>query len=145
MAFNLDHQAPLDLLGDYRGAYESGEVLSYREWHEAFIFERLLNIYRAHGMRVHTLTPSNTKKGIKATPFNKHLKNLEEDNRSLRDSEGEQSISFVHGKLFLLTLDLIEPRPWLILLDSINRNHLLKLVHGMVVVLWRWPWLHLKM
>ena len=90
IAFNLDHQAPLDLLGDYRGAYESGEVLSYREWHEAFIFERLLNIYRAHGMRVHSLTPSNTKKGIKATPFNKHLKNLEEDNRSLRDSEGNR-------------------------------------------------------
>ena len=77
IAFNLDHQAPLDLLGDYRGAYESGEVLSYREWHEAFIFERLLNIYRAHGMRVHSLTPSNTKKGIKATTFNKLLKNLE--------------------------------------------------------------------
>jgi len=90
MAFNLNHQAPLDILGDYRGAYESGEVLSYREWHEAFIFERLLNIYRAHGMRVHTLTPSNSKKGIKATPFNKHLKNLEEDNRSLRDSEGNR-------------------------------------------------------
>ena len=90
MAFNLNHQAPLDLLGDYRGAYESGEVLSYREWHESFIFERLLNIYRAHGMRVHSLTPSNTKKGIGATPFNKHLKNLEEDNRSLRDSEGNR-------------------------------------------------------
>jgi len=90
MAFNLNHQAPLDLLGDYRGAYESGEVLSYREWHEAFIFERLLNIYRAHGMRVHTLTPSNTKKGIKATPFNKHLVNLEENNRALRDNKGNR-------------------------------------------------------
>ena len=90
MAFNLNHQAPLDILGDLRGAYESGEVLSYREWHEAFVFERLLNIYRAHGMRVHSLTPSNTQKGIKATPFNKHFKNLEEDNRSLRDNKGNR-------------------------------------------------------
>ena len=90
MAFNLNHQAPLDILGDLRGAYVSGEVLSYREWHDAFIFERLLNIYRAHGMRVHTLTPSNTKKGLKATPFSQHLINLEENNRALRDSEGSR-------------------------------------------------------
>jgi len=88
MAFNLNHQPPLDILGDLRGAYESGEVLSYREWHDSFVMERLLNIYRAHGMRVHSLTPSNTKKGIKATPFSKHLINLEENNRSLRDSSG---------------------------------------------------------
>ena len=101
MAFNLNHQAPLDILGDYRGAYESGEVLSYREWHESFIFERLLNIYRAHGMRVHSLTPSNTKKGIKSTPFNKHFKNLEEDNRSLRDSEG--------NRVFPLSTEAVPP------------------------------------
>ena len=90
MAFNLNHQAPLDILGDLRGAYVSGEVLSYREWHDAFIFERLLNIYRAHGMRVHTLTPSNSKKGLKSTPFAEHLINLEENNRALRDAEGSR-------------------------------------------------------
>ena len=90
MAFNLSNQPSLDILGDLRGAYVSGEVLSYREWHDAFIFERLLNIYRAHGMRVHTLTPSNTKKGLKATPFSEHLLNLEENNRALRDSEGSR-------------------------------------------------------
>ena len=88
MAFNLDHQSPLDILGDLRGAYESGEILSYREWHDAFILERLLNIYRAHGMRVHSLTPSNTKKGIRHTPLSGHLINLEETNRALRDSDG---------------------------------------------------------
>jgi len=90
MAFNLNHQSPLDILGDLRGAYESNEILSYREWHDAFIFERLLNIYRAHGMRVHTLTPANTKKGIFATPFRNYLTNLEESNRSLRDSDGNR-------------------------------------------------------
>ena len=88
MAFNLNHRSPVDILGDLRGAYESGELLSYREWHDAFIFERLLNIYRAHGMRVHSLTPSNTKKGIRHTPLSGHLINLEETNRALRDSDG---------------------------------------------------------
>ena len=45
MAFNLNTVPPLDLLGDMRGLYNSHEVLSYREWHDGFIFERLFNIY----------------------------------------------------------------------------------------------------
>ena len=56
LAFNLKYRSPLDLLGDLRGAYNSGEVLNYREWHDGFIFERLLTIYRAHGMRVQDFT-----------------------------------------------------------------------------------------
>jgi hypothetical protein len=90
IAFNLNHKAPLDILGDLRGAYISGELLSYREWHDAFILERLLNIYRAHGMRVHSLTPSNTKKGIQSTPLSGHLINIEETNRSIRDTDGNR-------------------------------------------------------
>ena len=101
MAFNLDHQSPLDILGDLRGAYESSEILSYREWHDAFILERLLNIYRAHGMRVHTLTTSNTKKGIFSTPFRDYLTDLEESNRALRDSDG--------NRVFPLPEDAVPP------------------------------------
>jgi hypothetical protein len=58
LAFNLSRQPPLDLLGDLRGAYISGEVLTYREWHDGFVFERLLNIYNAHGLRSIDLTGS---------------------------------------------------------------------------------------
>ena len=47
MAFNLNTIPPLDLLGDMRGLYNSHEVLSYREWHDGFIFERLFNIRSA--------------------------------------------------------------------------------------------------
>ena len=57
MAFNLNTVPPLDLLGDMRGLYNSHEVLSYREWHDGFIFERLFNIYGAHGLKKHSLTP----------------------------------------------------------------------------------------
>ena len=53
VAFNLNKQPPLDLLGDLRGAYISGELIQYREWHDTFIMERLINIYSAHGMKVH--------------------------------------------------------------------------------------------
>ena len=52
MAFNLNKRPALDLLGDLRGAYISGELLQYREWNDAFITERLLNIYKAHGMKI---------------------------------------------------------------------------------------------
>tara|TARA_R110000822_G_scaffold1244_8_gene5590 strand:+ start:8842 stop:11187 length:2346 start_codon:yes stop_codon:yes gene_type:complete len=56
MAFNLDYETPHYLLADLRGCYDIGEVISYREWHDGFIFERLLNIYKAHGMRTHSLS-----------------------------------------------------------------------------------------
>ena len=54
VAFNLNKQATVDLLSDLRGAYILGEVTKYREWHDSYILQRLLNIYQAHGMRVHT-------------------------------------------------------------------------------------------
>ena len=51
MAFNLNNVPPLDLLLDMRGIYDSHEVLSYREWHDGFIFERLFNLYGAHVLK----------------------------------------------------------------------------------------------
>lgn len=57
IGFNLNRENPLQLIADLRGAYMSGEVLGYREWHDGFIFERLLNIYRAHGTNTLNLTP----------------------------------------------------------------------------------------
>ncbi|MAF44164.1 MAG: hypothetical protein CMI54_08420 [Parcubacteria group bacterium] len=56
VGFNLNHRPAVDLLGDLRGQYISGEVLNYREWHDGFIFERLLIIYNAHGMKSHDWT-----------------------------------------------------------------------------------------
>lgn len=57
IAFNLNRENPVRLIADLVGAYISGEVLTYREWHDGFIFERLLNIYKAHGTETHNLTP----------------------------------------------------------------------------------------
>ena len=56
MAFNLNYQPPLDLLGDLRGYYMSGEVTTYREWHDGFIISRLIKLYRAHGLKCIDLT-----------------------------------------------------------------------------------------
>jgi hypothetical protein len=56
MAFNLNFQPPLDLLGDLRGYYMSGEVTNYREWHDGFIISRIIKLYIAHGLRCIDLT-----------------------------------------------------------------------------------------
>jgi len=56
IGLNLESQVPVDFLGDFLGAYLSGEILQYREWHDGFIFERLLTIYKAHGLKYHDWT-----------------------------------------------------------------------------------------
>ena len=53
MAFNLQRQTAVDIMGDWRGSYMSGEFTNYREWTAAFILSRLVTIYTAHGMNVH--------------------------------------------------------------------------------------------
>ena len=50
MAFNIGKQTSVDLLGDWRGSYMSGEYLNYREWGSSFILSRFVTIYNAHGM-----------------------------------------------------------------------------------------------
>mgnify|MGYP001429196204 FL=1 len=53
IAFNLNKKPPLDLLWDLRRTYMNGEVIQYREWTDSFILERLLNIYKAHGLKIY--------------------------------------------------------------------------------------------
>ena len=64
MGFNLQYHDACSILADLRGCYTIGETISYREWHDGFIFERLLNIYKAHGMVVNNL--SENAKGLTA-------------------------------------------------------------------------------
>jgi len=64
MGFNLQYHDACSIIADLRGCYTIGETISYREWHDGFIFERLLNIYKAHGMVVNNL--SENAKGLTA-------------------------------------------------------------------------------
>ena len=52
MAFNIGRQTSVDLLGDWRGSYMSGEYLNFREWGSSFILSRFVTIYNAHGMSI---------------------------------------------------------------------------------------------
>ena len=51
-AFNLNHQPVKDLLNDLKDTYISGEAIQYREWHDAFVLDRLIKIYQRHGLKV---------------------------------------------------------------------------------------------
>ena len=85
-ALNLDRQTPIDLLGDLRGAFISGEFLNYREWHDIFIFNRLRTIYEAHGMVTHTITEEDS-------PISNLIVDLNDrKNLGVRDSSGNRII-----------------------------------------------------
>ena len=43
ISFNLNSAKTTEFLTDFRGLYLSGELFGYREWHDGFVFSRLLN------------------------------------------------------------------------------------------------------
>jgi len=90
--FNLSRQTPVDLLGDLRGAYISGEFLNYREWKDGFILNRLRTIYDAHGMRTHEIDKDNS-----AIPeLFLHLQGS--TNVALRDEDGKRVVELSDTK-----------------------------------------------
>ena len=81
--FNLRKQTAVDLLGDLRGAYVSGEYINYREWTTTFILSRLLTIYNAHGLTLHS-----------TDSFKKILINLnDKETVNIRDSSGNRVVT----------------------------------------------------
>ena len=95
MAFNLNTQASLDLLKDLRKTYMNGELYQYREWHDAFITERLLKIYEEHGLKTADI-------GKKISEYIIHMKATSNPNIiPLRDSKG--------NRLFELSKDITAP------------------------------------
>jgi len=82
--FNLYRQTPVDLLGDLRGAFISGEFLNYREWHDVFIFNRLRTIYTAHGMKEFEID-------VETSPISEMVVSLHDrKNLAVRDREGNR-------------------------------------------------------
>lgn len=45
-----------ELLGDLVGAFLSGEFVNYREWHDGFVFTRLLMLHCGHGLAAWNLS-----------------------------------------------------------------------------------------
>ena len=45
------------LFADLFGIWDSGEIYNYKEWHDAFVFTRIMNLHQAHGLQVNNLSP----------------------------------------------------------------------------------------
>jgi len=52
-----DREAAFNVLEDVRAAYDSLEVRGYREWHDGFVFQRIINLHQNHGLLVQNLSP----------------------------------------------------------------------------------------
>lgn len=59
VGFNLASPKTLALLADLRDAYVDKEVFAWQEWHDGFIFSRLLHLYENNGIKAYSLTPPN--------------------------------------------------------------------------------------
>tara|TARA_Y100000114_G_scaffold61891_1_gene56738 strand:+ start:1818 stop:3449 length:1632 start_codon:yes stop_codon:yes gene_type:complete len=45
------------LFADMFGVWNSGEIFNYKEWHDAFVLTRIMNLHQAHGLQVYNLSP----------------------------------------------------------------------------------------
>ncbi len=55
-AWNMAYHNACSHIVDIRGAYDTNEVFSYREWTDSFVYTRLLKIYEAHGSKIRNLS-----------------------------------------------------------------------------------------
>jgi len=84
-AFNLNHQPSIDLLVDLKKAYSSGEVINYREWTDIFVLTRLINLYKTHGLKVHSIKKESLDKFV-------HFNNNYNTIMNIRDEEGNRLV-----------------------------------------------------
>jgi len=62
------------LFSDMFGVWNSGEIYNYREWHDAFVFTRIMNLHQAHGLQVHNLSPHCADlNAFEASPLVRHM------------------------------------------------------------------------
>ena len=110
MGFNLAYHNTCSLLADLPGAYTIGEVTAYREWHDGFIFERLLNIYKAHGMKVKNLTPHvNGLDAFTNSPLSEYFTHYKGDLKSkLSDTQVSPDVSDDVYKRYKQLLTLVQ-------------------------------------
>jgi hypothetical protein len=141
IAFNLDYQAPHYLLADLRGCYDIGEVTAYREWHDGFIFERLLKIYVAHGLRVQNL--SQGAEGLAAfaqSPLSQYMIHYKGNLKN--NVEKEEAVTTIPAQTSAVdTLDKTLPRKVPIIVkpkDSVPKETIVSNINENLKILDKW-------
>jgi len=140
IAFNLDYQPPHYLLADLRGCYDIGEVTAYREWHDGFIFERLLKIYVAHGLRVQNL--SQGAEGLAAfaqSPLSQYMIHYK---GNLKNNVEEEEVTIIPAQTSAVdTLDKTLPRKVPIIVkpkDSVPKETIVNNINENLKILDKW-------
>jgi len=141
IAFNLDYQSPHYLLADLRGCYDIGEVTAYREWHDGFIFERLLKIYVAHGLRVQNL--SQGAEGLAAfaqSPLSQYMIHYKGNLKN--NVEEEEEVTIIPAQTSAVdTLDKTLPRKVPIIVkpkDSVPKETIVNNINENLKILDKW-------
>jgi hypothetical protein len=141
IAFNLDYQSPHYLLADLRGCYDIGEVTAYREWHDGFIFERLLKIYIAHGLRVQNL--SQGAEGLAAfaqSPLSQYMIHYKGNLKN--NVEKEEAVTTIPAQTSAVdTLDKTLPRKVPIVVkpkDSVPKETIVSNINENLKILDKW-------
>ena len=141
IAFNLDYQSPHYLLADLRGCYDIGEVTAYREWHDGFIFERLLKIYVAHGLRVQNL--SQGAEGLAAfaqSPLSQYMIHYKGNLKN--NVEEEEAVTTIPAQTSAVdTLDKTLPRKVPIIVkpkDSVPKETIVSNINENLKILDKW-------
>lgn len=142
IAFNLDYQSPHYLLADLRGCYDIGEVTAYREWHDGFIFERLLKIYVAHGLRVQNL--SQGAEGLAAfaqSPLSQYMIHYKGNLKNNVEKEEEVGTIIPTQTSAVDTLDRTLPRKVPIVIkpkDSVPKETIVSNINENLKILDKW-------
>jgi hypothetical protein len=143
IAFNLDYQSPHYLLADLRGCYDIGEVTAYREWHDGFIFERLLKIYVAHGLRVQNL--SQGAEGLAAfaqSPLSQYMIHYKGNLKNNVEKEEEEVGTIIPTQTSAVdTLDKTLPRKVPIVIkpkDSVPKETIVSNINENLKILDKW-------
>jgi hypothetical protein len=142
IAFNLDYQSPHYLLADLRGCYDIGEVTAYREWHDGFIFERLLKIYVAHGLRVQNL--SQGAEGLAAfaqSPLSQYMIHYKGNLKNNVEEEEEVGTIIPTQTSAVDTLDRTLPRKVPIVIkpkDSVPKETIVSNINENLKILDKW-------
>ena len=143
IAFNLDYQSPHYLLADLRGCYDIGEVTAYREWHDGFIFERLLKIYIAHGLRVQNL--SQGAEGLAAfaqSPLSQYMIHYKGNLKNNVEKEEEEVGTIIPTQTSAVdTLDRTLPRKVPIVIkpkDSVPKETIVSNINENLKILDKW-------
>ncbi len=143
IAFNLDYLSPHYLLADLRGCYDIGEVTAYREWHDGFIFERLLKIYIAHGLRVQNL--SQGAEGLAAfaqSPLSQYMIHYKGNLKNNVEEEEEEVGTIIPAQTSAVdTLDKALPRKVPIVIkpkDSVPKETIVNNINENLKILDKW-------